>query len=182
MLRKRNLLPLFVLFILIGSYGIAFADHDGSKYINGQIISGGERPDNPLKDIGEFFGWVTLGVAAGAVGLFVIRRTLKKFKNANLEMKDMLKSGAMVLRKYHLVIGFAAVAIAALHGTFMFLSADKLGFHEWTGIASLGVALSATLVGSILSIQKKMSVGIRQAHSSVMLVAGILAAVHILIG
>lgn len=180
MLRKRYLLPLFVLFILLGIYGIAFAD-DGGHYINGQLIPGGEKKDNPLKDIGQFFGWVTLGIAAGAAGLFVFRRTLKKFKNANPEMKDMLKSGAMVLRKYHLTIGFVAVAIAGLHGTFMFLSADKLGFNEWIGIASLGVALSATLVGIILSIQKKMSVGFRQAHSSVMLVAGILAAVHIII-
>lgn len=178
--KKGFSLTFFVLLTFICFYGIAFAD-DGSHYINGQMIPGGERKDNPLRDIGGFFGWVTFALAAGAAGLFAFRRALKKFKNANPEMKDMLKSGAMVLRKYHLAIGFVAVAVAGIHGAFMFFTADKLGLNEWIGIASIGVAVIATIIGSILSIRKKMSVGIRQAHSSVMLVAGILAVVHILI-
>lgn len=181
--RNRVILALFLLVCVLNLTGVAFAE-DGENYgrfINGQYVPGEWEGENPSEEIGGFFGWLTIAIAAGAGGLFVFRRILGKFKNATPEMKDLLKGGARLLRKWHIPIGFIAVAVAGVHGTLMYLNGEGLGLNEWTGIASIGVALLATVIGIVLAMKKKMSIEIRRFHSSAMLVSGILAVLHLLI-
>jgi hypothetical protein len=171
-LRKQFVLVLFLLFIVMSFSGVAFAEAQG------------ETPfrdiEDPIESIGEFFGWVTLGVSVvGAASLFFFRKGLAKFKNAAPEMKDMLKSGATVMRKWHFPLGLIAFGIAIIHGVMMFFHEKELEMNEWTGMVTLGMMVIAVILGIVLALKKKMSSGMRRVHSVIFMIAGAVAFFHI---
>jgi hypothetical protein len=170
--RKQYVLALFFLFIMMSISSVALA--------NGQ----GENPfrdiEDPIESIGEFFGWVTLGVSVvGAGSLFFFRQSLARFKNATPEAKDMFKSGATVMRKWHIPLGLIAFAIAAVHGVLMFFHEKALEMNEWTGMVTLGAMGIAVLLGIVLALQKNVSSALRRVHSLIFALAVIGVFFHI---
>ncbi|HBI03457.1 MAG TPA: hypothetical protein DDY49_05445 [Paenibacillaceae bacterium] len=170
--RKQFVLALFLLFIIMGFSGVALANGQGENPL-GDI-------EDPIESIGQFFGWVTLGVSfIGAASLFFFRKALVKFNNASPEMKDMLKSGATIMRKWHVPVGLIAFGIAMVHGVIMFFHETVLEMNEWTGIATLGMMVIALILGIVLALKKKISTGLRRVHSVIFMLAGIVLFFHI---
>jgi hypothetical protein len=174
--RKQWVQALFLLFIMMCFSGVALAEGEGVPV---QPI--GDIQD-PLQSIGEFFGWVTLGVAViGAGSLFIFRTCLKRFKNAVPEMKDMLASGAKTMRKWHVPTGLIAFVIALIHGGVMYLHEGHIEMNEWLGIAAAGLMAVGVILGIVLALQKNISSLLRLVHSFIFMFAGIAVIIHLIV-
>lgn len=171
---KRQVTAIFTIvlgYVLLATPLIVSADHDydGESHEDG---------NEWLEEIGEAMGWGTVGLAVGAGMLYPVRRFSKRvnksFPNSKKEMAKFSRS----FGKIHMPIGITAVLLSILHGVLMYLDEEALEANEWLGIITSGFFILAAFIGVGLWKNKRLRF-LRKTHIGLLIVATIIAIIHI---
>ncbi|MGJ7034848.1 hypothetical protein [Anoxybacillus eryuanensis] len=163
------------LYFVMHSSNIVFAD-DETKFHEQY----GESEEEVFEEVGEMLGWGAIMIASFSGILFPFRRQASHLSKMFPKGKSLVTFTLRMLGKWHVRAGIVAFLLMLSHGGLMYISEEELGIREYVGgIATMLIAM-ATLVGFILLKQRRNNV-VRVAHISLLSIAGILTAVHILL-